>query len=62
MRELREEAIADGRAEGREEGRIKILIELVRDGDISIEKAAQKANLTVEEFTAKITATNETGC
>ena len=64
--EGREEGRAEGREEGRKEGReegikigraegnLEMLIDLVRDGDLSIEKAASKAKLTVEEFKKKI--------
>ena len=36
--------------ESKVEGRILTLIELVRDGSLDIEKAAEKANMTIEEF------------
>ncbi len=36
--------------EGREEGTLSTLYSLVEDGDLSIEKASKKANLTTEEF------------
>lgn len=39
-----------GKNIGREEGRIEMLYELVRDGDISIEKAASKAGISVDDF------------
>ena len=39
-----------GRIEGREEGVISTLLDLVKDGSISIELAAQKANKSVEEI------------
>ena len=46
------------KAEGREEGRIEgisigeigMLVQLVRDGDLKPERAAEKAKMTVEEF------------
>lgn len=62
MEMLREEARADGREEGIEEGREKgieegrkegamyILISLVKDGLLSIEQAAAKLNISVEQF------------
>ncbi len=40
-----------GKNIGREEGRIKMLYELVRDGDMSIKKAASKAGISVDDFT-----------
>ena len=39
-----------GLKEGRKEGSLIILFQLVDDGDLPIEKAASKANMTVEEF------------
>ena len=36
--------------EAREEAREEVLIELVQAGDLAIEKAAQKLDITVEEF------------
>lgn len=37
---------------GIEQGELRMLLTLVSDGDLSIEKAAEKAKLTVEEFSA----------
>ena len=36
--------------EKKDEGRNETLYSLVQDGDLSIEKAAKRVNLTVEEF------------
>ena len=51
---------AEGREEGRKEGisigEIGMLVQLVRDGDLKPERAAEKAKMTVEEF-KKIMAT-----
>lgn len=38
------------RAEGRTEGKLLMLFDLVRNGSLTIEKAAEKANMTVEQF------------
>ncbi|MDO4677814.1 MAG: hypothetical protein Q4B00_04180 [Eubacteriales bacterium] len=38
------------RAEGRTEGKLLMFFDLVRDGSLTIEKAAEKANMTVEQF------------
>ena len=46
----RAESLAEGKAIGREEGTIKTLFGLVHDGLITEEKAAEKANVSVEEF------------
>lgn len=47
---LRAECEAKGREEGKEEGVITTLIGFIRDGLITEENAAKKANITVEEF------------
>lgn len=56
--EGREEGRIEGRKEGRREGRkegicigeIGMLVQLVQDGDLKLERAAEKAKMTVEEF------------
>ena len=49
-----EQGLEQGRQEGIEQGlqqgRIHALIELVNDGVLTIEKAAEKASMSVEEF------------
>ena len=50
MNGFKQEGIEEGRAIGREEGTIKTLFGLVHDGLITEEKAAEKANVSVEEF------------
>ena len=45
-----EEAMQKGIEKGIEQGRIHALIELVNDGVLTIEKAAEKARMSVEEF------------
>ena len=45
-----EEAMQKGIEKGIEQGRIHALIELVNDGVLTIEKAAEKAGMSVEEF------------
>ena len=47
---LRAECEAKGREEGKEEGVITTLIGFIRDGLITEENAAKKANMTVEKF------------
>ncbi|WP_367566064.1 hypothetical protein [Lacrimispora sp.] len=44
---------SDIKREARETGRLETLAELVRSGDISLEKASEKAGLTTEEFCEK---------
>ena len=54
----RAESLAEGKAIGREEGkaigreeeRISLLSGLVHDGTLCLEKAAEKAGMSVEEF------------
>ena len=38
---------------GRQEGFFELLFQLVEDGDLSLEKAAKKVGLTVNEFLEK---------
>lgn len=40
--------------EGREEGAMEVLCDLVRDNLLSIEEAAKRAGMTIEEFENKI--------
>ena len=42
----------EGRTKGKAEGKLNTLIELAKEGLLSVEIAAQKANMTVEEFQA----------
>ena len=42
--------INKGKQEGRKEGKIETLISLAKDGDITIEVAAHKADMSVEEL------------
>ena len=48
--EGREEGRKEGRREGISIGEIGMLAQLVRDGDLKLERAAEKAKMTVEEF------------
>ncbi len=49
MAYLREEAIAEGLAEGRAEGRENMLYELVQDGTIRVEIAAEKLGISADK-------------
>ncbi len=51
MCDVAERLETKGKNIGREEGRIEMLYELVQDGDMSIEKAASKAGISVDDFT-----------
>lgn len=53
---MRSEGRAEGRAEGRDEGKMATLCEFVNDGILSIEQAAKKAGMTVEQFKAAVEA------
>lgn len=46
----RNEGRSEGRSEGLAEGKRLSYFEMVQDGDLNIKKAAQKINLTEEEF------------
>ena len=48
--EGREEGRREGRREGISIGKIGMLVQLVQDGDLKPERAAEKAKMTVEEF------------
>lgn len=48
------EILEDGRKEGREEGRLEILIDLVREGVLSIEDASKRAGISENEFVEKM--------
>ena len=52
------EGLAEGLAEGIAKGHIEALFSLVQDGDLTIEKAAGKINLSVPDFEKKM---NEAG-
>ncbi len=43
-------AIDDMLSEREARGELRILIQLVREGDLKVERAAVKAKLTVEQF------------
>ena len=51
---LEEKGIEKGMEKGMEKGRILQLVELVDSGDISLERAAQKAGMTIENFKEKV--------
>ena len=50
IKEGKKEGRKEGRREGREEGVIDTLLILVKDGIISVEDAARRANLSVSKF------------
>jgi predicted transposase YdaD len=48
--DLIEDGREEGKTEGKIEGKIETLADLVNDGDMTVEKAASKMQITVEEF------------
>ena len=56
--EAMQKGLEQGRQEGIEQGRTYALIELVNDGVLTIEKAAEKAGMSVEEFKNAMKSTN----
>lgn len=54
---IQQEGIAIGEERGKAEGEVigilKTLVELVKDGIITLSDAAKRANMTVEEFEKK---------
>ena len=50
LKEGRAEGLAEGEEKGLTEGKIKAIIEFMKDGFISEEDAAKRANMTLEEF------------
>ena len=51
---------SEGRVEGREEGKVAAYAEMVADGTLSVESAAQKLKMTVEAFKAAVEALRAT--
>lgn len=51
---MRELAMAQGKEEGEISGALKTLINLVKDGLISVSEGAKRANMSVAEFEAKL--------
>lgn len=54
MAMIREEALEEGLEKGRKQAqkeiRMELLMELVKDGGITLEKAAERVDMTVEQF------------
>lgn len=48
------EGRAEGRAEGKAEGKMDSLVSLVNDGDITLERAAEKLQMTIPAFKEKV--------
>ena len=54
LREIMAPEMEESYNEGREEGRIELLLDLASDNVISLEEAANKAGMTIDEFRARI--------
>lgn len=50
MCNLSQDVKAEGRKEGIGIGEIGMLVQLVQDGDLNLERAAEKAKMKIEEF------------
>ena len=55
-----ERGIERGIEQGIERGRLREIIAFVQDGDISVERGAQKAGMTVDEFQKVMTEGEQT--
>jgi len=51
-----EQGVSQGLSQGLSQGRLAMLIDLVRDGSLSLASAAKKANLDEEKFKARMAA------
>lgn len=51
-----EDSRQEGKIEGKQEGILEAFLSLVKEGILTIEDAAKRADMTVEEFTAKTSA------
>lgn len=51
-----EQGVSQGLSQGLSQGRLAMLIDLVRDGSLSLTSAAKKANLDEEKFKARMAA------
>lgn len=54
MERRKNEGMQQGRAQGIAQGKLSLLQDLINDGTLTIEAAAAKADMTVEEFTEAI--------
>lgn len=45
-----EEMLNESEERGEERGALRTLVQLVRDGDLKLERAAEKAKMSVEQF------------
>ena len=54
MREASEYARKQGRAEGRAEGRAQLVLEMLLDGEISLDVASKRLDLTTEEIQERL--------
>jgi predicted transposase YdaD len=54
MQMFKEEGREEGILEGRQQGRFQLIVDLVNDKILSLEEAATRADMTVEEFKKRI--------
>ena len=57
LSDAKEEGMKQGMEQGMEQGRIKMLVELVKKGRLTIQQAAEEAEMTEEEFKVKMGVT-----
>ena len=50
VKDMINESRQEGKVEGKAEGKIQMLKELVKDGTLSVVSAADKVNMTAEQF------------
>ena len=57
LQEHYDEKYNEGHAEGLKQGRLQEIMRFVKDGDIAIERGAQKAGMSLEQFQAAMAET-----
>ena len=57
LQEHYDEKYNEGHAEGLKRGRLQEIVCCVKDGDISLERGAQKAGMSLEQFQAAMVET-----
>ena len=50
IEEMKKESLAEGLEQGLEQGGLHMLVQLVKNGILTIQVAAEQANMQVEEF------------
>ena len=57
LQEHYDEKYNEGHAEGLKQGRLQEIMRFVKDGDIAIERGAQKSGMSLEQFQAAMAET-----